>query len=160
MPALRGATGWDFATTSDAEWHGNRGCCRHRSRSRGRWGDRCSLRQPGTGRGCRRWNRPAYRQRGWCQRRLWSFVDHPTTLRYCLSAVYVRQGQPNSRLSRGLHFSTTSPVSSLATATALIVFLVKRSTRQSQSFQPDRSGDFQIHSLRTSHIFATCVSTT
>ena len=30
---------------------------------------------------------------GWCQRRLWSYVDYPTALRYRLRAVHVRQGK-------------------------------------------------------------------
>lgn len=124
MPELRGSTGWDFATTSDTEQHCNRGCCRYRSRRCGRRSDRRSLWWPWTRCGCRRRNRLAHWHRSWRQRRLRSFVDYPAALRYCLSAVHVCQGQSDSRLSRGLHFSTTSPPTSLDNATTMIVVCI------------------------------------
>ena len=124
MPELRGSTGWDFATTSDTEQHCNRGCCRYRSRSRGRWGDRRSLWWSGTGRSRGRWDRLTCRQCSWRKQWLWSYVYNPATLRYCLSAVHVCQGQSDSRLSRGLHFGTTSPPASLDNATTMIVVCI------------------------------------
>ena len=61
--------------------------------------------------------------RGWCQRWLWSFVDHPAALRYCLPAMHVCQGQPDSRLPRCLR-AATSPLSSFDTTTTLIVVCI------------------------------------